>query len=515
MAGARRRACTRRSGALNARLEAPGAAASARAAFAAPLTAGTALRDGLVTGVIGQGGFGVVYRVEDATRGRVFAVKEYLPAQLAVRRADGRLEPSSPVHAETYAAGLRGFLDEARLLARIRHPGLVEVLASWEDHGTAYMAMPLYEGPTLERLIVEQPGGIGVDRLRAIVAPLLGALDTIHAAGCVHRDVSPDNVIVRPDAGAVLLDLGAARRTIGERVRATTVMLKAGYAPIEQYGDDPECRVGPWSDVYALGAVMHHAIVGEPPAASPLRVMRDTREPLAAHGVSGYPAAFLAAVDAAMALRPEDRPPSAAALRARLGLPDEPAGIGYVDPGLVAAAAASAARTRALPRAFPRRAIRRPVVIASATALAFAASVIAWLAAVPRGAPLPDLAEVVSDAPARSGDSIRVDAWLRTARSGTSASTAGAPASRGAQTAQAPAPKAATLRLAVAPWAEVWVDGVRRGVTPPMMTLALPPGARVVELRNPASEPVVRRLDAKAGQTIDLAHRFGAAEVRR
>lgn len=499
---------------MNARLEAPGAGASARAAFAAPLPAGTALGEGVVAGVIGQGGFGVVYRVEDAARGRAFAVKEYLPAQLAVRRSDGRLEPSSPVHAATYAAGLRGFLDEARLLARMRHPGLVEVLASWEDHGTAYMAMPLYEGPTLERLIVEQPGGIGVERLRAIVAPLLGALETVHAAGCVHRDVSPDNVIVRPDAGAVLLDLGAARRTIGERVRATTVMLKAGYAPIEQYGDDPACRVGPWSDVYALGAVMHHAIVGEPPAASPLRVMRDTREPLAAHGVPGYPTAFLAAVDAAMALRPEDRPPSVGALRARLGLPEEPAGIGYVDPELVAAAA-SAARTRATPRAFPRRAIRRPVLIASATAFAFAASVIAWLAAVPRGAPVYDVGEVVAEAPARSGDSIRVDAWLRAARSGAAAPAAAAPAGRSVQAAQAPAPKGATLRLAVAPWAEVWVDGVRRGVTPPMMTLALPPGARVVELRNPAAEPVVRRVDAKAGQTIDLAHRFGAAEVRR
>ncbi len=501
---------------MNARLAAPDTGPSARAAFAAPLPAGTALRVGVVVGVIGQGGFGVVYRVEDPVAGRAVAVKEYLPAQLAARLPDGRLEPSSPVHAETYAAGLRGFLDEARLLERVRHPALVEVLAGWEDNGTAYMAMPLYEGPTLERLIVGRPGGIGIERLQAIVGPLLGALGTLHAAGCVHRDVSPDNVIVRPGAGAVLLDLGAARRSIGERVRATTVMLKAGYAPIEQYGDDPDCRIGPWSDVYALGAVMHHAIVGEPPAASPLRVMRDTREPLAARGVPGFPTGFLAAVDAAMALRPEDRPQSAQALRSRLGLPEEAPGTGYVAPELAAAAAAASAG--AAPPAVsdaPSRERARRAWLALAAVAVFAGSVLAWLGAVPHGAPAVDVGEVRPDADPRSGDSIRVDALRRAAGPGAPAAPVAVAEPPARSAPSTPVPRTATLRLAVAPWAEVWVDGVRRGVTPPTMTLALAPGTRVVELRNPVAGPVVRRIEAKAGQTIDLAHRFGAKEAGR
>jgi hypothetical protein len=503
---------------VNARFRAPGVGASTPAALAAPLPAGTVLRVGVVVDVIGQGGFGVVYRVEDPVAGRALAVKEYLPAQLATRRPDGRLEASSPVHAESYAAGLRGFLDEARLLERIRHPGLVEVLASWQDLGTAYMAMPLYEGPTLERLIVEHPGGLDVERLRAIVAPLLGALETIHAAGCVHRDVSPDNVIVRPTAGAVLLDLGAARRTIGERVRATTVMLKAGYAPIEQYGDDPDCPIGPWSDVYALGALMHHAILGTPPAASPLRVMRDTREPLAARGVPGYPQDVLEAVDAAMALRPEDRPASAPRLRARLGLPDEPPGTGRVDPGVGSVDDASDG-----PPGVPSRLGLRPALLALTTAAVFAASVLAWLGAVPGGDPATDVADATSvtesaaaaDAPPvplSSGDSIRIDAWRRSAASAPPAAAAAPPQSPDRV---APATRAATLRLSVVPWAEVWVDGVRRGVTPPTMTLPLAPGARVVELRNPGAGTIVRRVDAKAGGTIELAHRFGAPETAR
>jgi hypothetical protein len=500
---------------MNARLEAPAIEAPPRAAFAAPLAAGTALRDCVVTGVVGQGGFGIVYRAEDAVARRPIAVKEYLPAQLAVRGPDGRLEPSSAVHAETYAAGLRGFLDEARLLERIRHPGLVEVLGCWEENGTAYMAMPLYDGPTLEEVIAGHPDGLAPDVLRAIVDPLLGALATIHAAGCVHRDVSPDNVIVRPDAGAVLLDLGAARRLIGDRVRATTVMLKAGYAPIEQYGDDPDCRIGPWSDVYALGAVMHHAIRGEPPSASPLRVMRDTREPLAVQGAPGYPTAFLAAVDAAMAIRPEERPPSAQALRARLGLPDEPPGTGHVAPELAAAAAAAAAAATASAEASASsarpRGTQRPVLLAFATTALFAASVVVWLGASPNDAVV-DVPAGAFDGGQRSGDSIRVDAWLRAATvdAATGTIVPPEPAARAA-----PVPRTATLRLAVAPWAEVWVDGVRRGVTPPMTTLTLAPGERIVELRNPASEPVRRRIEAKAGQAVDLSHRFGAREGGR
>jgi hypothetical protein len=493
---------------VNARFEAPSLDAAPRIGFAAPLPAGTALRDCVITGVIGQGGFGIVYRAEDAVARRAIAVKEYLPAQLATRCPDGRLEAASPVHADTYAAGLRSFLDEARLLQRIRHPGLVEVLACWEDNGTAYMSMPLYEGPTLEALIAGHPGGLGADVLRAIAGPLLGALSTIHAAGHVHRDVSPDNVIVRPDAGAVLLDLGAARRAIGDRVRATTVMLKAGYAPIEQYGDDPDCPVGPWSDVYALGAVMHHAIRGSAPPASPLRVMRDTRVSLAERGAPGYPDAFLAAVDAAMALRPEERPPSARDLRARLGLPDEPAGTGHVDPALAAEAAAAASTVA------PRRRVRptqRPVLLAFAAAALFAASVMVWLGAEPKEA-IVDAAGAPIDAGQRSGDAIRVENWLRAATLDAATGTIVPPAPG---TLAVPLPRDATLRLAVAPWAEVWVDGVKRGVTPPMTTLSLAPGARVVELRNPAAAPVVRRIDARAGQAVTLAHRFGAAEGGR
>ncbi|HYF59243.1 MAG TPA: serine/threonine-protein kinase, partial [Burkholderiaceae bacterium] len=289
--------------------------------IAQTLPDGTRLQEYRLTGVVGQGGFGVVYRAEDLALQRQVAIKEYLPAQLAVRLSDGTLRASGERHADTYAAGLDGFLDEARLLARFKHPGLLEVLRFWKQNGTAYLAMPLYPGRTLDRLIEARPGGLDAESMRAILASLLDALETLHMAGCVHRDVSPDNVMVLPHGDAVLLDLGAARRVIGDRVKAVTVMLKGGYAPIEQYADDPAFRIGPWTDVYALGAVLHHAIAGEVPPPAPMRMMRDTRRPLAGRVQGDHDPRLLAAIDAAMALRPEARPSSIAAFRALLQAP--------------------------------------------------------------------------------------------------------------------------------------------------------------------------------------------------
>jgi non-specific serine/threonine protein kinase len=154
------------------------------------------------------------------------------------------------------------------------------------------------------------------------------------------------------------------------------------------------------------------------------------------------------------------------------------------------------------------------VLLALATAALFAASVVVWLGAVPRGAVV-DVPVGAFDGGQRSGDSIRIDAWLRAATVDAATGSIVPPEPAARTTPAAPVPRTATLRLAVAPWAEVWVDGVKRGVTPPTTTLTLAPGTRVVELRNPASEPVVRRIDAKAGQTVDVAHRFGAREGGR
>ncbi|VWB28394.1 serine/threonine protein kinase [Burkholderia lata] len=296
-----------------------------------PLPLGHRLGELQLDEVLGIGGFGIVYRAFDRTLRRAVAIKEYMPSMLATRGGDYTVSLRSERFAQAFDAGRGAFLNEARLLAQFDHPGLVKVLHFWESHGTAYMVMPFYEGRTLKQLL---DGGMRISetQLRNIVGALLGALDTLHRAQCFHRDVALDNVLIRPNGSAILLDFGAARKRIGDLVDDGAMMIKPGYAPIEQYTDDPAFSQGPWTDLYALGAVMHAMITGELPPAAVVRSIKDTYRPLASRELPAgevYSPAFLAAVDHALQLRIPDRPESVAAFAAELGLRDVGTGGGY------------------------------------------------------------------------------------------------------------------------------------------------------------------------------------------
>ncbi|KVD87359.1 serine/threonine protein kinase [Burkholderia sp. ABCPW 14] len=296
---------------------------SAAAEFAVrPLPLGHRLGELQLDEVLGVGGFGIVYRAFDRTLRRAVAIKEYMPSMLATRGGDYTVSLRSERFAQAFDAGRSAFLNEARLLAQFDHPGLVKVLHFWESHGTAYMVMPFFEGRTLKQLL---DGGVqmGETQLRNIVAALLGALDTLHRAQCFHRDIALDNILIRPDGNPILLDFGAARKRIGDLVDDSAMMIKPGYAPIEQYTDDPAFSQGPWTDLYALGAVMHAMVAGELPPAAVVRSIKDTYRPLATRALAArepYSPAFLAAIDHALQLRIADRPESVAAFAAELGL---------------------------------------------------------------------------------------------------------------------------------------------------------------------------------------------------
>ncbi|MDN7673469.1 protein kinase [Burkholderia oklahomensis] len=296
---------------------------SAAAEFAVrPLPLGHRLGELQLDDVLGVGGFGIVYRAFDRTLRRAVAIKEYMPSMLATRGGDYTVSLRSERFAQAFDAGRGAFLNEARLLAQFDHSGLVKVLHFWESHGTAYMVMPFYEGRTLKQLL---DGGLqmGETQLRNIVAALLGALDTLHRAQCFHRDIALDNILIRPDGNPILLDFGAARKRIGDLVDDSAMMIKPGYAPIEQYTDDPAFSQGPWTDLYALGAVMHAMVAGELPPAAVVRSIKDTYRPLATRELAArelYSPAFLAAIDHALQLRIADRPESVAEFAAELGL---------------------------------------------------------------------------------------------------------------------------------------------------------------------------------------------------
>ena len=294
----------------------PGGAESANA-----LPMGTWLGEFEVLAVVGEGGFGIVYRAWDHSLKRQVAVKEYMPASLAVRVDGVMVTVRSERHAETFQAGLSSFVKEAQMLAQFDHPALVKVYRFWKANGSAYMVMPYYEGHTLRDELRHRAEPPDETTLLGWLGPVADALAVIHAEHWYHRDIAPDNVmLLAGSARPLLLDFGAARRVIGDMTQALTVILKPGYAPVEQYAEIPGMKQGPWTDIYALAAVAHFAICGKTPPPSVGRLLSDNYEPLAELAAGRYTQRLLQAIDHALAVRPQGRTASVAQFKAESGL---------------------------------------------------------------------------------------------------------------------------------------------------------------------------------------------------
>jgi formylglycine-generating enzyme required for sulfatase activity/serine/threonine protein kinase len=294
-------------------------------AFPNALAAGTKLGEFEITRVIGQGGFGIVYLARDHSLGRDVALKEYMPTAFAGRSGETQVTILSEHYAETFNVGLSSFVKEAQLLARFDHPCLVKVYRFWQANGTGYMAMPYYQAPTLKQMLKEEHSLLATEAwLKVFLGHILNGLNVLHDKQCYHRDIAPDNILMLDRAIPLLLDFGAARRVIGDMTQALTVILKPGYAPIEQYGEMGDMSQGPWTDLYALASVIYFIIAGKVPQAALSRLVDDKLVPLAESAKDRYSPGFLQAIDAALSVRPEHRPQSAAALRAMLQLEDTP-----------------------------------------------------------------------------------------------------------------------------------------------------------------------------------------------
>ncbi len=285
------------------------------------LPAGTRLAEFDIEGLLGVGGFGLVYKAFDRSLQRSVAIKEYLPGALVGRGQGLSVALRSPHEAPAFQRGLQGFLNEARLLASFDHPSLVKVFRFWETHGTAYMVMPLYQGMTLQQARSQMRGPPPEAWLRKVIGGLLGALQCLHEHQTLHRDVSPDNIFLQDIGPPVLLDLGAARRALAGQGHQHTAILKVHYAPIEQYADTEDMQPGPWSDLYSLAAVVYDCLCGQAPTPATFRIIKDRMQPF--HEVARvlttefglrYSAPFLDGLSQALEIRPEMRPASTRAL---------------------------------------------------------------------------------------------------------------------------------------------------------------------------------------------------------
>ncbi len=292
------------------------------------LPRGTVLHDYKILSVLGEGGFGITYQAEDVNLSKLVAIKEYLPAELAVRRGEREVLPRSSRSQDDFYWGLKEFLEEAKTLAQFDHPNIVPVLRFFEANGTAYIVMAFQEGDSLFEVIHRGPAR--QEDVETLLPPILDGLAEVHRRGYLHRDIKPENVFVRRDGTPVLLDFGAARQALGSKTRTLTSIVSRGYAPFEQY--TREGRQGPWSDIYALGAVLYAAITGEPPPDATDRMEHDAMVAAVDAGRSRFDEGFLRAVDWALAVRAQDRPQTLAEWRAALygapgPTPSEPAAL--------------------------------------------------------------------------------------------------------------------------------------------------------------------------------------------
>ena len=229
----------------------------------------TKLRGGnyVVGPMLGQGGFGITYKAGDMSLKRFVAIKEFFP--FGAGRNGGTVQPTGGMTQSSYQETKKKFLEEAQTLARFSHPSIVRVYGVWEEFNTAYMAMEFLEGKTLQR-IIEEKGSIPEKAAVGHIKSVAQALEQVHAAGLIHRDIKPDNICVTTDGRTVLIDFGTARAFAAGKTVRQTAMLTPGYAPLEQYGQ--QARFGSFSDVYALGATLYHCLTGRMPAPATDRV---------------------------------------------------------------------------------------------------------------------------------------------------------------------------------------------------------------------------------------------------
>lgn len=259
--------------------------------------------------VLGKGGSGIVYRALDHDDGQYLTIKEYLPAMLAQRDAMQSVRCRETAQRAAYEKGMHCFLQNALVAKELENPWLLKCHAVWQANNTAYYSAPLYQGKTLQALIAQgnRPDEIF---LRRLLTRLFSALSTMHHCGYVHGDICMDNILIQPRREPLILDLGSLRKIEKDPFWHTQKALRPGYAPIEQYLQEDEYLIGPWTDIYAVGALLHLLITGTLPAISLSRAIEDDRPPLVEQSIPGYSRVLLTAVDKALSIDIKDRPQS-------------------------------------------------------------------------------------------------------------------------------------------------------------------------------------------------------------
>jgi serine/threonine protein kinase len=258
------------------------------------------------------GGFSIVYLAYDDD-GTPVAIKEYLPNSLALR-SEGQIMPAiSDDHQAAFRHGMKCFFEEGRALAHLSHPNVVRVLNFFRANETVYMVMQYERGRTLQEHVQKHKGEIREVFVRNVFTRLLNGLREVHTQKLLHLDIKPSNVYLRTDGNPVLLDFGAARQALGTAGHSLKPMYTPGFAAPEQY--KAPFQMGPWTDIYAVGASMYACLSGSSPQAADKRVERDQLLPATKRFPAQYSGQLLEIIDWCMVLDYQKRPMSVFALQ--------------------------------------------------------------------------------------------------------------------------------------------------------------------------------------------------------
>jgi hypothetical protein len=280
-----------------------------------PLPNGHQLEEYTITRQLSLGGFSIVYLATDAAGTRV-AIKEYLPNSLALR-AEGEIKPQiTPEHQSAFRYGMKCFFEEGRALARLSHPNVIRVLNFFRANDTVYLVMEYERGRTLQEFIQTHKGEMNERFIRGVFTRMLNGLREVHSNKLLHLDLKPSNIYLRSDNTPVLIDFGAARQTLSSDQPMLKPMYTPGFASPEHYGSRKD--LGPWSDIYSVGASMYACLAGNAPQAANERYQKDTLAPAMMRWEGEYSDRLLEIIDWCLNLNHYYRPQSVFALQKAL-----------------------------------------------------------------------------------------------------------------------------------------------------------------------------------------------------
>lgn len=278
------------------------------------LPTGYQLQDYEIKKVLSSGGFSFVYLAHDKNK-KTVAIKEYLPTSIALRTVSATVLPNKDDLA-LFRNGLKCFFDEGLALAKIDHKNIVRVLNFFRANETVYMVMQYEQGKSLQEYILGQADLVTEQFIRHVFGALSNGLREVHTHKLLHLDIKPANIYIRVDGSPVLLDFGSARQALSDKVAKISPSYTPGFAPPEQYYDKK--LLGPWSDIYSIGATMYSCLTHATPLAADLRIKNDLLIPAVNLGKNMYSKNLLELIDKCLSLDYLKRPQSVFSLQKAL-----------------------------------------------------------------------------------------------------------------------------------------------------------------------------------------------------